>query len=493
MTTFWDLPRSVRERIYRLNLVQETPLVFDEFMKMCGNKDTFPLTTMPCLMQADRKLELEAVDIFYRENTFQMNVNKSPWRWINLMSRPHIDRIRTIVVTDWDRFVAPADRFFSAIGHFKGLESLSVQFNEQQALRSYLQSTAKHAGMKWHISLGHGPQLQLQMLHFTGIRGLRSIRGLRHVEFVPRNREAREEIVGDFGPIHDGFLNAIVKKEMMTPREHRPFVRSGHFRFLDLPAELRTTIYKLLLIIPGFTYLTADKPTSVVVASRYIRKAHRDSIPIQRSVLTLLETSRQIHNEATGIFYRCNEFVFQYPSHLQAFTLSLEKDRLESVTNLVLFYKDHNEGGLHTMDLTIRLLRRMRGLKKFHLLMENHMTQVIDGPWSTYLRSGRPAHIRGAATLFSLRGIGDINVRDLDLEVRLERERKHPPSGTKHRSTILGQEAVLKHFNFGLRLAVHHGQVAKELYEDEKWHLKEKFPVLMAESECGREKGCSCE
>lgn len=492
MTDFWDLPRSVRERIYRLNLVL-TPLVFDEFMKMCGNKDTFPLTTMPCLMQADRKLELEAVDIFYRENTFQMNVNKSPWRWINLMSRPHIDRIRTIVVNDWCRFSEGADRFFSFIGHLKGLESLSVQFDEQQSLRSYLQSTAKHAGMKWHISLGHGPQLQLQMLHFTGIRGLRSIRGLRHVEFVPRNPEAREEIPGDFGPIHDGFLNTIVKKEMMTRRDHRSFVRSGHFRFLDLPAELRTTIYKLLLIIPGVTYLTAEKPTSVVVASRYMRKAYRDSMPIPRPALTLLETNRQIHNEATGIFYRCNEFVFQYPSHLQAFTLSLEKDRRDSVTSLVLFYKDHNEGGLHTIDLTIRLLRRMPGLKKLHILLESHMTRFIMGPWSSGLRSGRPAHIRGAATLFSLRGIGDIKVRDLDLEERIERERKHPPSGTKFRSTILGQEAVLKHFNFGLRLAVHRGQVVKELYEDEKWHLKEKFPVLMVGAECGREKGCSCE
>lgn len=444
-------------------------------------------------MQADRKLELEAVDIFYRENTFQMNLCMFPWGWLNVMSQPHINRIREIALTNWNRFSSNADRFFSHIGRFKGLESLSVQFDEQQSLRLYLQSTAKHAGMKWHSSLGYGPQIQLQMLHFNGIRGLRSMRGLRHVEFVPRNPEATEDIPGDFGPIHDGFLNTIVKKEMMTPRNHRPFVHSGHFPSLDLPAELRTTIFKLLLVIPGVTYLTADKPTSVVVASRYMRKPSRDSVPVPRSALTILETSRQIHNEATGIFYGCNEFVFQYPSHLQAFTLSLEKDRLGSVTSLVLFYKDHNEGGLHTMDLTLRLLRRMHGLKKFHLLLENHMTQLIMGPWSGGLRSGRPAHIRGAATLFSLRGIGDIKVRDLDLEERIERERKHPPSGTKFRSTILRQEAVLKHFNFGLRLAVHHGQVVKKLYEDESWHLRAKFPALVEESECGYEKGCSCE
>ncbi|MDN8926701.1 hypothetical protein Q0O74_14040, partial [Staphylococcus aureus] len=80
------------------------------------------------------------------------------------------------------------------------------------------------------------------------------------------------------------------------------------------------------------------------------KQTFRDSLLIPPSSLSILETNRQIHNEAVGIFYHCNELVFPYPTYLQAFTLSLEKDRLESIASLVLFYKENKEGELYTMD-----------------------------------------------------------------------------------------------------------------------------------------------
>lgn len=492
MTNFWNLPRSVRERIYRLDLVHEASLELDVYISMCGKVHTHPPRTMPCLMQVSRRLELEALGIFLGENSFVMSLrDMSIWKY--WMPRRHYNQIRSVVVKDWWSFGNMCDESFRMLGSMRSLESLSVRVDEQEALRSYLESTAKLFDIKWHNSLGYGPQVQLNVLRFEGIRGLRSLRGLRHVEFLPVDPEAEEEVPGDFGPIPGGLLDTVIKKEMMASRDHQPFERDGHFHFLDLPAELRTAIYKMLLVNPGVTYPTAGMPTSVICASKQMRKAAKKAIPTPRSALTVLRTNRQIHNEAVRIFYRFNHLVFQYPSHLQAFTLSLEKDRLESIASLVLFYKNHNEGGLHTMEITLRLLHRMRGLKRFHLLLENHMTPKIYGTWRTYLKHGRPAHIRGAAVLFSLRGIEDIKVRDLKLEQRIEQGGEDPQTSSTDKSTVAHQQGVLKHFNYGLRQAVHNERVVKELYEDESWHLRERFPALMEESECGQENGCSCE
>lgn len=490
MANFWDLPLLVRERIYRLNLVKDTPIDFEDFECMCNHKHTHPPNAMPCLMQVSRISEVEAMDIFLGENSFVMGP-RCMWLWKHWMPRRHMNRIRNIVVSGWREFGNNCDRFFRFIGSLKNLESLSVKMNEQQSLREYLNSSATLSGMKWHSSLGYGPQVQLHVLHFNGIRGLRSIQGLRHVEFIPRDPKAKEEVPGDFGSIPGGLLDSIAREEIMSPRRTRSNVRKGLFRFLDLPPEIRNTIYNLLLVNPGVTYPTADTPTSVISASKHMGKALKDSVPIPYSSLAILETNHQIHNEAVTIFYRSNEMVFKYPSHLQAFTLSLEKDRLESITRLVLFYKDHNEGGLHTMDITMRLLRRMRGLKKFHLLLEKHMVQELG--WPLTYRSGRPAHIRGAATLFTLRDIDDIKIRDLDLESRFEREKEKPQPHMPVYFTTMWQHEVLKHFNQGLKLAVQQGLVVKELYEDEEWHLEGKFPVLEGGVECGRFDGCSCE
>ena len=73
------------------------------------------------------------------------------------------------------------------------------------------------------------------------------------------------------------------------------------------------------------------------------------------------------------MFYRQNDLVFSYPAHLQDFVQSLERDRLESVSSVTLFHKNHNEGGISTMATTLKLVRRLRGLKRFHLLMEQQL------------------------------------------------------------------------------------------------------------------------
>lgn len=264
--------------------------------------------------------------------------------------------------------------------------------------------------------------------------------------------------------------------------------RQGYFRFLDLPPEVRNMVYEVLLVFPGVTYPTAGKPSSVACQFPYLRNIDKDDVPVPHSALAILQANREIHNEAAGIFYRQNDLVFSYPAHLQDFAQNLEPARLETISSLTLFHKDHSEGGISTMATTLKLVRRMRGLKKFHLLLEHHL--ITGRWWSTSLHERCVTKIKGIQVLFTLRGIIDIKVRDLDLEERAHKA-GDPASHTHSdaRKVINGQVEVLKHFNYGLALA-QKGLVVDELCW-EFWWRRDEWPALGGET-CNRTVGCLC-
>jgi hypothetical protein len=67
MKGFCDLPKPVREKIYRMHLVQDRPVKFSDFKAIC-NRSNEPKKfankaprIMPCLLQVSRKIEREGM------------------------------------------------------------------------------------------------------------------------------------------------------------------------------------------------------------------------------------------------------------------------------------------------------------------------------------------------------------------------------------------------------------------------------------------------
>lgn len=64
MTNFWDLPKPVREKIYRLHLRFTTPVKYETFKELSGGTQAAADGTkvqkiMPLLLQVLYRLELE--------------------------------------------------------------------------------------------------------------------------------------------------------------------------------------------------------------------------------------------------------------------------------------------------------------------------------------------------------------------------------------------------------------------------------------------------
>lgn len=268
----------------------------------------------------------------------------------------------------------------------------------------------------------------------------------------------------------------------------RRYTRTGHFRFLDLPPEIRNEIYGHMLTFPGATYPSDSTPTSVASLYKYKPQAERDSIPIPHSALDILRVNRQVHDEAHKIFYSQNDLVFSRPVHLQDFMLSLGDGRLDTIRKVTLFY-DNNNDRFHESraitEATLLTLRLLRGLQELHLLVGEKTTRDGFLTWFSRGAFGNeyPGSFPGVRLLFAFRNLTSITMRYLPAEDFASR-----PGSESQRAEQ--QVAIFKHFSRGLQMA-QQGSVVRELYIDRDWHKKGMWPALEG-SDCGSEKGCDC-
>jgi hypothetical protein len=276
---------------------------------------------------------------------------------------------------------------------------------------------------------------------------------------------------------------------------------------LDLPPELRNMIYSMLLLFPGPTYPVGGKPLSVTSRFKYKSHSGRDALPVPLSALEILRVNKQIHTEARKLFYQ-NNLTFSDPTDMQDFMYSLSDERLECLGSLTLFCEicaeiapKQNTVTETGLGGTLLLIRRLKGLCKLHLLAkfrDLHYRRVNIASSKTFVDAFDVSHLKDAKTLFTLRGVADIEVRDLDLvdaEEDSDRVMAKKTPGLHARyfqvaKCIIRQMAALRHFNHSLQLA-QTGVVVHELYAEKDWRDKKTWPALQG-SDCGSHKGCSC-
>lgn len=232
------------------------------------------------------------------------------------------------------------------------------------------------------------------------------------------------------------------------------------------------------------------------VTSRFKYKAHtkRDAAVVPSSALELLRVNKQMHGEAHKLFYQ-NDLVFSSPVEILDFTCSLGDERLDSLRSLTLFCGElPAAGGTHETGLggTVLLVRRLKGLQKLHLMLRYRNLYVANAlNASGFVDKVDFSKFKDAKMLFTLRGVADVKVHDVDL-AKLGEAVDKSLSERHHnaRACISRQKSALRHFNHGLRLA-QTGVVVQELYTEKGWRNKKTWPALQG-SDCGYDKGCSC-
>lgn len=257
--------------------------------------------------------------------------------------------------------------------------------------------------------------------------------------------------------------------------------REGHFRFLDLSAELRNIIYGMLLVIPGTTFPVTESLTTT--------KSRKGAVP--GSALNILCVNRQLHREAYAHFYSQNHLAFATPVSLQTFLLNLGHAKFDSLQNLTFFYdQKHNSyqwrDQLSPMDLILSMLRSIRGLRKLHIILQGPLKDHLTVREIQNLPNIHPPFIPGAKALFSLRNLTDFKIYS---PFPAKNYRTDGPEVVRDLEQV---DAAFKHFNHGIRIA-HKGQIVSQLYDDADWDCREYWPAVGSRMyACGSETGCSC-
>lgn len=251
------------------------------------------------------------------------------------------------------------------------------------------------------------------------------------------------------------------------------------FPFLALSPELRNRVYDFVLRIPG-RFQPSTKPPSSIPKDR--KRGQAKIAP--HSGLGILAVNKQIHDEAVGIFYHCNEFDFHVPAQMHGFVNSLSPLRQTFVRDISLRYRSLMSGGVDVTAFSMQVLKQLPGLRKLHIHLGRALIGKIKSSHymdqSQRLDTANPGLLPGIGHLFELRGVTDIKLLSDCLEERLEEARKTPqfPRVDDVSTAVWVQLGLaFEHFNAALADA-QKGKVNKKLLEDNKWQTWDVFPPL---------------
>jgi len=299
--------------------------------------------------------------------------------------------------------------------------------------------------------------LNMVVLRDRGVQAIRQLR-IPKVRFTPLNHVRSEDLNGsrNIGPIPGGVLETIIAREMMgptkpvadapprppkrkadqmvyvaaksgritarnpasmrrmvkrtkiqgnslntipepaiTPTIEDPTPLQSTFRFLDLPPELRNKVYALVLSSPGPIVPSQRPPISSYVDG----KPSEDPNLAPHSTLALLQANKQINDEAVGIYYRSNAFVFFYPIHSMQFLETIGLKRRSFITNITLWYKQaYKQGNMSFFDFAVLQLRNLAGLEKLEIILDEdtarHSFLGVEVPGEQHLKEISEAGVK---------------------------------------------------------------------------------------------------
>lgn len=176
---------------------------------------------MPSLFRVGYEIQQEASEIYFGENTFEIAYPQEIKCWLQRLFPHHPKFVRSIVLKEWAVVSegsvlrrSKCDADFKRLKTFKSLQNLTVMVDENVALHALIKG---HESIKWHISLGSGPQINLQLLNVNGMAGFRSIRGIRNLEFLQVGTSITMS-KKRLGSIAGGLLETTIRQEVMLPR-----------------------------------------------------------------------------------------------------------------------------------------------------------------------------------------------------------------------------------------------------------------------------------
>lgn len=211
MTNFFDLPKLVRLKIYRLHLVHDEPINREKHDEVCkhGSGDTHKYTgrNMPALLAISKKADKEAAPIYYGENHFEFDPVFAAYGFAARSYPRHLRMVRKVTCA-WKNDLAGEG--FIAIARMKGLQELHIRVDEH----SMVQQTAvsRHKRQMWSLPAEDlTPQQQLAIQRYPGMSSLLSISNVPQVDFIEfKNYPNPAFVRATNGPIPDGYLQTYV-------------------------------------------------------------------------------------------------------------------------------------------------------------------------------------------------------------------------------------------------------------------------------------------
>ena len=204
MANFFDLPRLVRDRIYRLHLVKADPTTREQHDKNANHKPGPYGRAMPALLAVSKKAEREAAHIYYGENHFDMGEVRTVISFGYFTYPRHLRLVREVTCT-WDGMLAGEG--FQAIARMKSLHKLRIRVDEASIVHRLLSSRKNSRYIIDSHKREPTAQEQLSIVRCPGYTGMLKISNVPEVEFI-KTFNWKKEVVG--GPIPGGFLETQV-------------------------------------------------------------------------------------------------------------------------------------------------------------------------------------------------------------------------------------------------------------------------------------------